>query len=61
MFERMKRKETKNEKEKYSETQRCENIEDNMFVLLEYFKNKVKKKENPWLLTTNDSTNMLTS
>ena len=37
------------------------NIEKKIFVIFDISKNKVKKKENPWLLTTNDSTNMLTS
>ena len=37
------------------------NIEKNMFVVFGIFLNKLKKKENSRLLTTNDSTNTLTS
>ena len=38
------------------------NIEKNIFVVFEiYLKQSKKDKENPWLLTTNGSTNMLTS
>ena len=57
-----KEKKAKNEKEKYGETRRSGNIEDKLFVGFESIsKIKEKDKENPWLLTTNDSTNMLTS
>ena len=62
MFERMKRKENKEWKEKYDETRRSGNIEDKMFVVFESIsKTKWKDKKNSWLLTTNDSINMLTS
>jgi len=37
------------------------NIEKNMFVIFGISKTKWKDKENPWLLTINDSTSMLTS
>jgi len=38
------------------------NIEEKIFVIFEIIsKIKVKRKENLWLLTTNSSTNMLTS
>ena len=63
MFERMKRQENKrkNEKEKYGENKEVGNIEKNVFVIFGMLPKQVKKKENLWLLTTNDSTNMLTS
>jgi len=44
---------------KYEEVK---NIEDKIFVVFDIFLKQSKKdKENPWLLTTNDFTNMLTS
>ena len=50
------------EREEYGETQRSEKHERNSFCdFCSYIYNNVKKKENPWLLTTNDSTNMLIS
>jgi len=47
--------------EVYGENKEVGNIEKNVFVVFGIFLKQVKKKENPWLLTTNDSTNMLTS
>ena len=45
MLERMKRKENKNLKEKYGETQRSGNIEDKMFVIFGIFLKQSKKKK----------------
>jgi len=46
----------------YGEIRRSGNIEDKIFVVFEiYLKQSKKEKENSWLLTTNGSTNMLTS
>ena len=61
-FKEWKEKKVKNKKRVTVKHKEVRNIEKNIFVVFEiYFKNKVKKKENLWLLTTNDSTNMLTS
>ena len=48
-------------REVYGGNKEVRNIEKNMFVIFGIFLNKVKKKENSRLLTTNDSTNTLTS
>ena len=61
MFERMKRKETKNEKRSTVKHKEVGNVEKNLFMIFGIFLNKVKKKENSRLLTTNDSTYTLTS
>ena len=45
-------------REGYGETHRSEKHKKIVFVIFEYIsKTKWKEKENPWLLTTNDSTN----
>jgi len=44
--------------EEYGETRRSGNIEEKIFVIFDSIsKTKWKKKENPWPLTTNGSTN----
>ena len=57
MFERMKRKENKEWKEKYGENKEVGNIEKNIFVILFAYLEQSEKEKNPWLLTTNGSTN----
>ena len=57
----MKRKENKEWKEKSTvKHEEVGNIEKIVFVIFGIFL-KQSEKENSWLLTTNDSTNMLTS
>ena len=60
----MKRKEKKrkNEKSSTAKYEEVGNIEKNIFVVFNIFlKQSKKKKENSWLQTINDSTNMLIS
>ena len=49
------------EREGYGENKEVKNIENMILVIFDIFLKQVKEKENPWLLTTNDSTKMLTS
>ena len=44
-------------REGYGEILRSENIEDKIFVIFDIFLKQNKRKENPWLLTNNGSTN----
>ena len=61
-FKESKEKKTKQimKREEYREN-KDRNTEEKVFMILILFLNKVKMKENSWLLTTNGSTNMLTS
>ena len=48
-------------REEYGENKEVGNIKKNVFVVFDIFLKQSEKKENSRLLTTNDSTNMLTS
>ena len=61
-FKESKENKVKNEKRSTVKYKEVGNIEDKIFVIFDNTsKTKWKDKENQWLLTTNDSTNMLTS
>ena len=60
-FKESKEKKRMNEKRSMVKYEEVGNIEKNVFVVFDIFLKQSEKKENSWLLTTNDSTNMLTS